>query len=223
MGTDNRRCWGLARARQVWVPTWKGWLLLLVGLLVCGRLLAPQVHYFLAMNKPCPGGFLVVEGWMPDQCLQDVVKEFHAHAHTQVLVTGGPIEFGAPLAEYKTMAQRGAEILLRMGLSANQVQAVPAPHVRQDRTYTSALALGTWLQERGLQPAQITLVSQGPHARRSRLLFQMALGKGTAVGVIALPATDYDEGSWWRTSSGVRDVIGELLAYFYARVLFRPA
>lgn len=223
MGNDNRRCWGLVRSRQVWVPTWKGGLLLLAGLLICGRLLVPRIHDFLAMNKPSQASILVVEGWMTDSCLEDVVKEFHAQAYSQVLVTGGPIEFGAPLSEYKTMAQRGAETLLRMGLSTNQVQAVPSAHVRQDRTYTSALALQAWFRAHGQPPARITLVSQGPHARRSRLLFQMALGKGTTVGVIALPATDYDEATWWRTSSGVRDVIGELLAYFYARVLFRPA
>jgi len=41
------------------------------------------------------------------------------------------------------------------------------------------------------------------------------------LGVTALAETDYDPGHWWRSSAGVRTVIGETLAYGYARVLFR--
>ena len=34
---------------------------------------------------------------------------------------------------------------------------------------------------------------------------------------------DYDPGSWWCYSDGVREVIGESIAYIYARVFFWPA
>jgi uncharacterized SAM-binding protein YcdF (DUF218 family) len=66
------------------------------------------------------------------------------------------------------------------------------------------------------------LITGGPHARRSRLMFQKALGKGVIVGVISIPADDYDERHWWHDSQGVRVIIGESLAYAYARLLFYP-
>ncbi|MGA2556129.1 MAG: hypothetical protein ABSG04_07630, partial [Verrucomicrobiota bacterium] len=61
------------------------------------------------------------------------------------------------------------------------------------------------------------------HARRSRLLFQKACGDDTKVGVIALDDVGYDPTHWWRTSEGVREVVGEGIAYLYARIVFHPS
>ena len=59
--------------------------------------------------------------------------------------------------------------------------------------------------------------------RRTHLLFQKAFGNNVAVGVIAVPNPDYDARRWWRYSDGVRDLIGESIAYIYAKsiLLFR--
>ena len=78
------------------------------------------------------------------------------------------------------------------------------------------------MREHGMSPTKVNLMSLGPHARRSRFLFEKALGKGVVVGVTAIPSRDFDPAHWWRSSSGVRDVIGETLAYAYARLLFHP-
>lgn len=217
----QRTCLGLLRRRQGLMPTWRGWLLLifiLTGLSIVGvRTLYP----FLAVNAPAPGGVLVVEGWVPDWALEATSAEFHRNHYDKVLVTGIPIERGTLLSEYKTYAELGAAILLKLGMSSNNVQAVPTPSVRQDRTYASATELRNWLREHSMSVTKVNLITMGAHARRSRLLFQEALGKGVVVGVVAIPARDFDEGHWWRSSQGVRIVIGEALAYGYARVFFR--
>ena len=57
------------------------------------------------------------------------------------------------------------------------------------------------------------VATQGPHARRSRWLYQKAFGDSCVVGIIALRNLEYDPAQWWRTSEGVREVIGESLAY----------
>jgi hypothetical protein len=51
-------------------------------------------------------------------------------------------------------------------------------------------------------------------------LFQRALGKGVTVGVTSVTDREYDPERWWQSSSGVRDVLGETLAYVYARFFF---
>jgi hypothetical protein len=33
---------------------------------------------------------------------------------------------------------------------------------------------------------------------------------------------DYDPKHWWRYSEGVREILGETIAYMYAEFLFRP-
>ena len=42
------------------------------------------------------------------------------------------------------------------------------------------------------------------------------------VGVIALPNVQYEADHWWRYSEGVKETLGEAIAYLYARFLFSP-
>jgi uncharacterized SAM-binding protein YcdF (DUF218 family) len=85
------------------------------------------------------------------------------------------------------------------------------------------VALKKWADEHGVQLTRINLVTVGPHARRSRLLFQKSFGKELPIGVVAIPEPDYDTKHWWRSSLGFRAVTGEAIAYLYARFLFRPS
>jgi hypothetical protein len=93
---------------------------------------------------------------------------------------------------------------------------------RKDRTYHSALAAKEWLGQEGISTGTIDVATLGPHARRSRLLFEKAFGNDMKVGIITLDDVEYDPAHWWRTSEGVREVVGEAIAYVYARILFHP-
>ena len=42
------------------------------------------------------------------------------------------------------------------------------------------------------------------------------------IGIIAIPDPDYDARHWWRYSEGVREILGESIAYLYAAWFFRP-
>ena len=179
------------------------------------------IHPFLAVSEPVGGGPLVVEGWLPDFAFQAAAAEFRRNQHEKIYVTGTPVEKGSYLLKYETFAQVGAATLLQIGLSNDVVQAVPAPAVRQDRTYASAVALRQWLQGHGLQPARLDVVSGGAHARRTRLLFEKAMGPGVKVGIIAVEPQEYDPKRWWGSSAGFRTVTAEMVAYLYARFLFR--
>jgi hypothetical protein len=69
----------------------------------------------------------------------------------------------------------------------------------------------------------IDVLTENLHARRTRLLFQKAFGRQVPVGVIAVPNPDYDSKHWWHYSDGVREVIGQAIAYAYARFFFYPS
>ena len=66
-------------------------------------------------------------------------------------------------------------------------------------------------------------MTEDSHARRTRLLFQKALGNDVTGGIISIPNPDYDAKHRWRYSEGVREVIGEGIAYIYAKLLFYPS
>jgi hypothetical protein len=54
------------------------------------------------------------------------------------------------------------------------------------------------------------------------MLFQAAFGNGTTVGIISVPDPDYDPAHWWRSSEGVREILGESIAWGYATFFFHP-
>lgn len=219
----NKTIWGLLRRRQCLVPTLRGWLLLAFSIAGLTLFAGREIYPFLAVTDSVPGGVLVVEGWVPDYILEAAIAEFKQNHYAKVYVTGIPLQQGAPLSEYKNYAHLGAAALVKLGLGTNQVQAVPTGPTRRDRTYASALTLRRWWREHDVAPTKVNLITSGPHARRSRLMFEKGLGEGVTVGVIALSPDDYDERNWWHYSQGVRNVISEALAYTYARLLFYPS
>jgi uncharacterized SAM-binding protein YcdF (DUF218 family) len=222
MTESNKVLLGLLRRRQCLVPTLRGWFVLALSFGAVALIGMHGIGPFLAVTDPVPGGVLVVEGWVADDMLRAAIAEFKQNHYERLFVTGIPLQQGAPLSEYKNFAYLGAATLVKLGMSTNDVQAVPTGRTRRDRTYAMALSLKHWFREHGMNVTKVNLVTGGPHARRSRLMFEKALGKGVTVGVIAIPAEDYDEKHWWHYSQGVRAIIGETLAYAYARLLFYP-
>ena len=209
-----------------WVPTWQGWTVAL--LLAAGGAigLALTVHPFLAVTRPVATDTLVVEGWCYDPVLGAALQEFQRGGYTRLLVTGGPVEVGGPLSGYRTYAEAGAATLRTMVPSNAPIPVpileVPAARVDRDRTHSTAVALRQWFDARGEAPARINLVTVGTHARRSRKLFEMAMGPEVEMGIISAADPTYDARRWWSSSAGVRSVLSELIAYAYVALAFHP-
>ena len=219
----DKYAWNLLKRRELLIPTLWGWavlLLLVAALIVIG---VREMHPFLTVNDPVPGKFLVIEGWLPDYALERTLAEFNHGQYDRILVTGGPITSGTFLCGYTNWADISAATLVRLGAGTNTVEAVPAASVVRDRTYASAVALRVWFHRHQINSTSFNLVTMADHSRRSRLLFTEALGPEYHVGVISIENTDYVPDQWWKSSEGVRTVVGEMLAYGYARFLFWPS
>jgi uncharacterized SAM-binding protein YcdF (DUF218 family) len=177
----------------------------------------------LAPTRPVNGEILVVEGWMPNYALDQSIGIFKKGRYEKILASGGQAKGEWSLKHGVTYAMLAAQYMRYAGVDSNAVVVAPGDRALKDRTYNSALGVSQWLRENYPAVTKVDLVSLGPHARRSHLLFQEALGEKISVGIISLPDQDYDAKHWWRTSDGVRDVIDEFIAYLYARILFRPS
>ena len=111
----------------------------------------------------------------------------------RIFTTGGPVEgTGGYINDYHTSASVGADLLRKNGLANGSVQMVPSRVMDRDRTYGSAVALRNWFRDHNMAVSGINVVTEDLHARRTRLLFQKALGKDVTVGIIAVPNPDYD-------------------------------
>jgi hypothetical protein len=219
------RLWlgGLLQSRVCLVPTLRGWALMLGAALVLIFVVGRQLCAFLTVNDSIPGGVLVVEGWVPAYAAQEALAEFQSHPYLGIYVTGEPMEDGNPYFVFKNYAEFTAEKLREAGAPADRVHPVPAPLVGKDRTYTMALGLKKRLESDGVSTAKINIVSFGPHSRRTRLLYELAFGPSSQIGMIAITDREFHPDQWWKTSVGVRSVIGEAIAYGYARFIFRPS
>lgn len=216
--------WGMLTRRERWGLSPCGWLTTGFALLLFTGLVLLTVHPFLAATHRVDAHVLVVEGWVHDFAIGGGVKEFQTGAYERIFTTGGPVTGnGGYTGDQDTGASVGAARLRAMGVVSASVQMVPSRAAARDRTYNSAVALRDWFRENQAPVRRINVVTEGVHARRTQLLFQEAFGKSVEVGIIAVPNPDYDARHWWCYSEGVREVIGESIAYIYAKLFFHPS
>jgi hypothetical protein len=209
------------RRRTIWLPTLWGWLALLLAGVALAVTLQHRIHGFLAANDPVGARVLVVEGWMGPEELEETVVIFRKHGYERLITTGGPIQRWPPYAGQSTYAEQAARYLKEQGLPEAVVTAVPASAASHDRTYASALTVRDWAKRSGLRLEAIDVISDGPHARRSRALYRMALGPEVKVGILATRSYDYDAAVWWRSSIGARNVIEQTIALVWVHCCFR--
>tara|TARA_Y100000588_G_scaffold165341_1_gene179364 strand:+ start:315 stop:968 length:654 start_codon:yes stop_codon:yes gene_type:complete len=213
---------GLIKKKERYGLTLRGWLV--AGLMgVVFLAIAKSVLYpFLALSSPVRGSIMVVEGWLPDYALKVAVADFRMGDYELLITTGGPLGKGAYLAEYQNYADLMAATLTAKGFNKSKIVSIPAPTVRKDRTYATAVKVRQWLSKNKPSVSAIDVYSLGPHARRTRLLFDAAMGRDIRVGIISVASKDYEADGWWRSSDGVRTVLSETIAYIYAKFFFPP-
>ena len=215
---------GMFARRERWGLTRRGWLVAGFTVIAVVLLLLLGIDPFLAGTHPVDSNVLVVEGWVHPFTMDAAVKEFNTGHYERVYTTGGPEEgLGGYRNDYYTAASVGAGLLRAAGLPDKFIQMVPSHVWNRNRTYYSAVALRDWFHDHHLEVRSFNVMTEGDHARRTWMLFQEAFGKDVQVGIISIPSPDYNSKYWWRYSEGVREVIGETIAYLYARFCFWPS
>lgn len=215
----------LFRRREIWWPT--AWGLLATAAVLAGIAwaLVATAHGFFAINQPLitadgrGARVLVVEGWIGERDLDAAVARFKSGHYEHVFTAGGPIPSWSPFTSY---ADRAADYLRRHGLDAVPVVSVPSPPTLQDRSYVSAAWVRDAARRAGVPLAQVDIFTHDVHARRTRLVYQMAFGPGSAVGIIASIPTDYDAQRWWTNSYAFKTLLGEAFSLAWTRCCFWP-
>ena len=212
---------GFLSHRPRWGLTWRGRIFVFLLLLIVGVRGVLQIHPFLAMTKPVETRVMVVEGWISVPSIEMAAKTFQDGDYEMLLTVGGPFRESVS-TDRLNYAQVTANQFIELGIAEEKVHPVPSGSPRRDRTYTSAATLRDWLEENGIAVSTLNVMTEGLHARRSRLMFQKAFGKDVSIGVISIPDLNYEPNRWWRYSEGFKGVISEGAAYIYARFLFDP-
>lgn len=219
-----QRFLGLLSRRERWGLSFRGWLVFVAVVVALAWVVMVEVHPFLAVTERVDSEYLVMEGWVHPFTAQAAAAEFRAGGYKLIFVSGEPV-FGSGqyISDSKTEAWVGGDLLRREGISEDLLRRIASRKVDRDRTFDSAMALKAWLQENHFVVHGLNVVTEDVHARRTRLLFQEAFGPDVKMGIIASANPDYDAHHWWRYSEGVREILGESIAYLYAKFLFWPS
>jgi len=199
-----------------------GWLLVVLLSVAVFTGFVANLYPFLAPEAPPHKGLLVVEGWIHDFALDEAVRMYKSGDYSKIVCTGVPIETGSYIQAFKSYPEMTAARLRKMGIPAGEIIIAIGEETKKDRTYVAATALREAFMAYNIGETNIHLVTTGPHGRRSRLLFQKALGKDYHVGITCLADSGYDPDRWYAYSQGVRKVLGEWIAYTYAKLFFHP-
>jgi len=178
-----------------------------------------NIYVFLSPQKPISAKILVVEGWLNDDALQESLRIFNEGQDRLLIVTGGPLNTGYIITNYRSTAEVARATLLKLGGDSNKIVSVSRDLVWRDRTYTTALKLRKYLQQKIPQVHSFNLVSLGAHSRRSWLLYKKAM-PDYQIGIVSIKQNLYDSEHWWKTSKGFRSVFTETIGYFYVLFFF---
>ncbi len=210
----------LFRQHRIFLPTILGWLLILLIFVVTNILIMKNIYSILAQNNPVGANVLVVEGWLDPEELDQAVQAYKRGGYQHLVTTGGPLLGWPELAIHSNYAKMAADYFVLQGIPRNEIHVVPSPASAQERTFLSAVILRESAQKLGFTLETIDLFSSGAHARRSRLLFQMALGPNTRVGVLAARPSLYNPNAWWRSSNGVQSIVVQSIGLLWVKCFF---
>lgn len=224
MESSHKKFWGIFELKQRWSLSLRGWSLVAGIVVTVSVVFVCQAYSFLAVTHRVSANVLVVEGWVNEHAIGEALREFQSNHYQRVFTTGGPVPgHGRYINDFYTSASVGADLLKRAGIPDESLQMVPSRTVARERTYSSAVALRDWFRDHNLLIHSFNVLTEDCHARRTQLLYQEVFGNRVSVGIIAVSNPDYKPKDWWRYSDGVREVIGESIAYVYARFFFFPS
>lgn len=221
MAKAVKNFWVISK-RMRWGLTIWGWLGIVAILAVCGLIMINNIYSFLSPTKRKKTSVLVLEGYVSDYVLREAVNEFRDGNYNLVITTGTPLERGLMLAEYSNTADLAASTLTKMGLNSGYLVVVKTDEMQNDRTFNAALDLKEYLEKYHPEVKAVNLMTLGVHGLRSQLMYQEALGDSIKVGIISAPNLFYGNHDWWKTSKGFREVMNEVFAYLFTRLLFKP-
>ena len=211
----------LIKKQHIWLPTPLGLIIITLVLLSSSIFTLKNLAYYLAQQQSIKSPILIVEGWISELALNEVIKHYKTEDYKIIITTGGMIK-KRNRKKYKNYAELAAAYLRNNGLSNANIKILPTPGAVQHRTYLSAVTVRNWLQQQNIKTKQINLYSQGVHARRTKALYEMVFGEQYKIGINAAKTKEYKLDSWWKSSIGAKSVITEILGLTWMKCCFYP-
>jgi hypothetical protein len=184
-------------------------VVLLLGAIGATWLCIDGESYF-SLTRRLPAEVLVTEGWIGRDGVRAAAEEFEKGGYQYVVLTGGLDQEQHNRVNYALIAEQE---LIGLGIPKDKIIAAPSWQVERQRTFESAGAAFIALQTRGVRPKMLNVFTLGPHARRSRLVYEKVFTSGTKVGVVAFVPPSYQVEPWWQSKGRTKCLLKEVVGY----------
>jgi hypothetical protein len=173
---------------------------------------------FFSLSRPLPADVLIVEGWIGSEGVRAAADEFRRGGYKYVVATGGLTGYRVDNNRL-TYAEMTREELVQSGVPESQIIVSSIGGIEHQRTFNSAAAALASTHFAGIRPAAINVFTLGPHARRSRLIYEKVYAPDVPVGVIAFVPSEYDTGPWWLSTRRTKCLLKEAVGYPFELLL----
>lgn len=186
----------------------------IVGFIFIFILMLPILHPFLAINNPVDSKVMVIEGWIPAESINYVVRICMQNNYEKILITNSQF-----ITSSKTAAMSCKEMLEANGINGSQIFIIPLTRFSNSRTFSYAKSTVAWIMENEPRVRSFNVLTYGTHARKSYILYKKAATDHIQVGIISVPPISYTPRFWFLSLKGTSYVVKNLVGFLYAKVL----
>ncbi len=173
---------------------------------------------FFSVTRRLPPDVLIVEGWVESEGVRAAAEEFSRGPYRYVVATGGKTWDRAD-SDRSSYAERAKRGLIESGVPESRIIVSSTGEIERQRTFKSAVTAWRSIQHAEVRPRAINVFTLGPHAMRSRLVYEKVFAPEVPVGVIAFIPSEYRIEPWWLSMSRAKCLLKEIVGYPFERLL----
>ena len=198
------------------VPTVYGWCVVLLLATAPVAMWTIWGEDYLAVTDRVPANVIVVEAWMHEEGAVAAMAEYkQASDGSDYIVAAGALSGESWYKERWDEVEIVESALRHRGFPSQRFIRARARDTERHRTYQAAVAVRNALAVAGVHPTGINVITIGPHARRSRMIFAKVLGPDIPVGVIAWRPQGLPHERWWKSSGRAVDFLKETVGIVF--------
>ena len=173
---------------------------------------------FFSVTRRLPPDVLIVEGWIGSEGIRAAAEEFGRGAYRYVVTTGGKTWDRAD-RDRSSYAEMAKQELIESGVPESRIIVSSTGEIERQRTFQMAATAWRSIQHAEVRPTAINVFTLGPHAMRSRLVYEKVFAPEVPVGVIAFIPSKYRIEPWWQSMSRAKCLLKEIIGYPSERLL----
>lgn len=206
----------LFKPKRIYLPTWQGWILLILVLVGFILTFFLNAHHFLATtNRVANADILVVEEWSMHVTADAAAREFK-EGNYQHLFISKTLEYNNQDSSIQNIRRSSAaNRMVSLGIPEDRIIECYFPATESHRSLAMARGVRDALRKSGIKSKGVNVMAPATHARKTWLVHRRALVTEAPAGIVAITPGSYDPARWWMNSQSAKWVMNNYAGLLY--------